>query len=120
VAVVEPCPSTDTELPLTVTGIDTDRSTPLRGALLTDDADPLAVVLVAEASAPFGAAGAALAELCPSTETALPVTCTGAAIGAETTVPPCVPDVPSAEAMPAPMAQSPPTKSVPCRQRFTT
>jgi hypothetical protein len=106
-------PSTAIELPLTLTGALTEIPIP----------DPEPTLITGAAGTPAGDTGCAAGVAWPRMAIEFPSTFTGKLIDI------CMPDPlliallaslePLAEAIPAPMAQSPPVSSTPCRPRFT-
>ena len=106
-------PNIATELPLTLTGALTEIPTP----------DPDPTWITGAAGTPAGDTGWMAGAAWPRIAIEFPSTFTGKLIDI------CMPDPtagvllaslePLAEAIPAPMAQSPPVSSTPCRPRFT-
>src|SRR6266576_1425547 len=106
-------PKIATELPLTLTGALTEIPIP----------DPEPTWITGAAGTPAGDTGCIAGEAWPRMAIEFPSTFTGKLIDI------CMPDPlagvllaslePLAEAIPAPMAQSPPVSSTPCRPRFT-
>src|SRR5437764_7441332 len=109
----ELCPRTATELPVTLTGALTEIPMP----------DPEPAWITGAAGTPADDTGCMAGAAWPRMAIEFPSTFTGKLIDI------CMPDplagvlsdplVPLAEAIPAPMAQSPPVSSTPCRPRFT-
>jgi hypothetical protein len=113
VDVAELCPKIATELPLTLTGALTEIPIP----------DPEPTWITGAAGTPAGDTGCMAGPAWPRIAIEFPPTVTGKLIDI------CMPDPLAgvllaslellAEAIPAPMAQSPPVSSTPCRPRFT-